>query len=130
MERIILSFIVFLVASTIFPQDFSRIIEVRDNRMNGPDIIRLQTQLIYYGFNEIGEIDGYYGPMTESVIKRIQYYLGFEQDGKIYKKLWDFLFGDSNDRIFRNINTISKYNLNEFRREINRKMGYSSEGDM
>ena len=82
----------------------SRIIELQADRMNGPDIVKLQTHLKQnYGFDEIGEIDGYYGPLTEAVIKTIQYYSGFEPNGKVDKQLWDFLFKQSNAVILERI---------------------------
>jgi peptidoglycan hydrolase-like protein with peptidoglycan-binding domain len=85
--------------------------------MNGPDIRKIQTILTNYGFKEVGEIDGYYGPVSEAVIKNIQYYLGFEQNGKVNKIMWDFLFNISNETLLKNISIISKYNVNLFRKE-------------
>ena len=38
--------------------------------MFGSDITKLQTQLKNYGFDEIGEIDGYYGSLSEKISKR------------------------------------------------------------
>jgi peptidoglycan hydrolase-like protein with peptidoglycan-binding domain len=96
--------------------------------MNGPDIKKMQTVLTNYGFKELGEIDSYYGPLTEAVIKNIQYFLGFEQDGKVNKIMWDFLLDESNNAILKNISTLTKYNLNELRKESSPRMGYSSEG--
>ena len=123
-------FLVFIVSilNGVFCQDFSRIIEVKNPRMNGPDIKKMQSILVNYGFEELGEIDGYYGPLTEAVIKNIQYFLGFEQNGKVNKMIWDFLFNESNNAILKNISTVTKYNLNELRKESSPRMGYSTEG--
>ena len=82
---------------------FFRIIELQTNRMNGPDVGQLQANLIQCGFYEIGEIDGYYGPATESAIKKIQYHLRLEQNGKVDKPLWDFMFVKSNSGILKRI---------------------------
>jgi peptidoglycan hydrolase-like protein with peptidoglycan-binding domain len=128
MKRMILLVFILSIVNSVFCQDFSRIIEVKNPRMNGPDIKKMQTVLINYGFKELGEIDGYYGPLTEAVIKNIQYFLGFEQNGKVNKMMWDFLLDESNDVILKNINTIAKYNLNELRKESSPRMGYSTEG--
>jgi len=112
----------------ITDQDFSRTIELESDRMFGSDIIKLQTQLESYGFDEIGEIDGYYGPLSEKIIKTIQYFLGFEQNGKVDRPLWDFIFDDSNRIILENINLISKYNVDGFIKKRENRIGYSTEG--
>jgi peptidoglycan hydrolase-like protein with peptidoglycan-binding domain len=85
--------------------------------MNGPDVRRIQTILTNYGFKELGEIDGYYGPLAEAVIKNIQYFLGFEQNGKVNKTMWEFLFNVSNETMLKNISIISKYNVNLLKKE-------------
>jgi hypothetical protein len=96
--------------------------------MYGEDIIKLQHHLVGYGFNGIGETDGYYGPLTESVIKNIQCFLGFEQDGKINKVLWDYLFNKSNENLLKDISTILNYNISGYTNETEDRMGYSTEG--
>jgi hypothetical protein len=128
MKKIIISLFLLFVVKNIFSQDFTRIIEVRNNRMNGPDILRLQTQLKKYGFDGIGEIDGYYGPLSETIIKKIQYFSGFEQNGKVDKDLWDFLFNGSNKSLMEEINIVSKYDINELTMESNSRGGYSTIG--
>ena len=51
--------------------------EIASNpRMNGPDVLALQKRLLELQFYELGEADGYYGPMTEAVIKKIQDHRG------------------------------------------------------
>jgi len=112
----------------ITDHDFSRTIELESDRMNGSDIIKLQTQLKNYGFDEIGEIDGYYGPLSEKIIKTIQYFSGFEQNGKVDRPLWGFIFNDSKKIILENINLISKYNVDNFIKKRENRMGYSTEG--
>jgi hypothetical protein len=112
----------------ITDQDFSRTIELESDRMFGSDIIKLQTQLKNYGFDEIGEIDGYYGPLSEKIIKTIQYFSGFEQNGKVDRLLWDYIFNNSNRIILENINLISKYNVDNFIKKQEKRMGYSTEG--
>ncbi|MDR0312899.1 MAG: leucine-rich repeat protein [Treponema sp.] len=58
------------------------------------------------GFTEIGEADGYYGPMTETVIKNIQASIGFESDGKVNRNLLTYIFDDSNASSLRNISNV------------------------
>jgi hypothetical protein len=89
--------------------DFSRIIELRNPRMQGDDITSLQNRLLSLGFTDLGEDDGYYGPLTESVIKDIQSFSTFEQDGKIDRPLWDFIFDNRNNGILRSISEIARY---------------------
>jgi hypothetical protein len=86
-----------------FSQDFTRNIELKAIRMNGPDIYRIQHILANHGFSEIGEVDGYYGPLSEGAIKRVQKSLGVEQNGKVDKELWDFLTDKSNSAALKSI---------------------------
>jgi peptidoglycan hydrolase-like protein with peptidoglycan-binding domain len=132
MKRIMLLVFMLSIGNSIFCQDFSRIIEVRTPRMNGPDIRKIQTILTNYGFNEVGEIDGYYGPLLEAVINKIQYYAGFEQNGKVNKVMWDFLFNVSNEAILKNISIISKYNVNLLKKESEQNIDgiRSTEGNL
>ena len=131
-SRSIRKYVLFLMicfsGTCIFCQDFSRVLEVKGDRMYGPDIIRLQQKLIDYGFSEIGKADGYYGPLTEGAVKTIQRFLGFRQDGKVTGGLWESLFDESNSGLIRNINTVSKYNIEEFQKVTNGRLGYSTEG--
>jgi len=128
MKKIITLLLVLFIINNIFSQDFSRVIELQSNRMTGPDIVQLQTQLKYLGFTEIGEIDGYYGPLTKNAIDKIQYFLGFDLDSKVDKKLWDFLFDQMNFEILKSVSIVSKYDMNKLRKEKDNRMGYSTEG--
>ena len=104
----------FLVTLTqsIFPQNFDRVIELKNpTRMYGKDILDLQNRLLSLGFSEIGEADGYYGPLTEKVIKDIQKFSGFEYDGKVNRILWNFIFDYKNSLFLQNINIVLKYDI-------------------
>jgi hypothetical protein len=83
----------------VFRENFSRVLELNIKRMNGPDVEALQKRLLYLGFSGVGEADGYYGPKTEETIKTIQKFAGFDENGKVDRKLWDFIFGDDNFNI-------------------------------
>jgi len=96
--------------------------------MNNQDVLNLQERLLELGFSEIGNADGYYGPLMAEGIKTIQYFSGFEQNKIVDKKLWDFVFNKSNDTILSYISIVSKYNTNELRMEPGKRMGYSNEG--
>jgi hypothetical protein len=96
--------------------------------MSSQDILNLQNHLLSLGFFEIGEADGYYGQLTTDVIKNIQKYLGFEQNGIVENELWIFLFNEYNNVVLNNINIVSKYNINELRKESESRMGYTTEG--
>jgi hypothetical protein len=90
---------------------FTRTIVLQSQRMNGPDVSMLQNRLLSLGFTEIGEADGYYGQLSEGAIKNIQKFLGFAQNGKVDKSLWNVLFSDANNVLLANIAIIGKYNI-------------------
>lgn len=95
-------------------KEFSRAIELANPRMNGTDVLDLQKRLLFLGFTEIGEADGYYGPLTDKAIKSIQTFSGYVSDGKIDRTLWDFIFSDENTYYLQYINgTISACEQNE-----------------
>ena len=99
---------------------FIRNIELTNPRMEGQDILELQNRLLQLGFAEIGEADGYYGPLTEVVIKNIQMLYGFEANGKVDRSFWGFVFLDKslwvhideNDFGIDEKGTITSYNGN------------------
>ena len=130
MKKIIFIILLFFPVNVVFSQEFYRLIELNDNRMYGSDIINLQTKLINLGFKEIGEIDGYYGPLTENAIKKIQCFLGFEQNGRINEYFWNFIFDQSNIEILEKISIVSKYNIDELNKESESRMCYSTEGGL
>ena len=104
-----------LLISPIFSQNFDRIIELMNPvRMNGQDILILQKRLLSLGFSDVGEADGYYGPLSEKVIKNIQFFSGFKSDGKIFKPVWDFIFNEENNRLLQGISIVSTYDITLF----------------
>ena len=98
----------------VFSQGFSRVLEVRPNRMNGQDVVSLQRRLISHGFSEIGDADGYYGPRIEQTVKNIQKFSGFEENGKVDRLLWEFIFSNDDTSIeyLAIICTVSMYDTN------------------
>jgi hypothetical protein len=93
----------------LFAQQFSRTLEVKSPRMNGADVLDLQTHLLNLGFIELGNADGYYGPKTEEVIKLLQSFLGFTKNGKVDKIFWELLFNRNMTALLKNINTVTMY---------------------
>jgi len=106
----------------VFGQNFSRVLELNTRRMNGPDVEALQKRLLSFGFAGVGEADGYYGPKTEETIKTIQKFAGFEENGKVDRALWNFIFGNDDFTInyLRLIQIVAQYKQNELRRIENR----------
>ena len=102
----------------VFGQNFSRVLELNARRMNGPDVEALQKRLLYLGFAGVGEADGYYGPKTDEIIKTIQKFAGFEENGKVDRPLWNFIFGndDFNNQYLRLIQIVAQYKPNELRK--------------
>jgi peptidoglycan hydrolase-like protein with peptidoglycan-binding domain len=82
-RKAIIPFVLLFIGNFMFSQDFPGIIELRNDRM-------YSAELKHYGFDEFGEIDGYYGPLTENMIKTIQRFSGFEENGIVDKRLWEF----------------------------------------
>jgi peptidoglycan hydrolase-like protein with peptidoglycan-binding domain len=100
-------------------EEFIRVIELRNPYMNGTDIIKLQEKLLSLGFYGLGEADGYYGTITEEIIKNIQTFLGFTTDCKIDKILWDYIFTETNNQFLKNISTVLSYNTIELEKSDN-----------
>ena len=114
---IVLFFFVFVLP--IFSQNFYRNIRLQNPRMNGQDVLALQKRLLELSFSELGEADGYYGPITEEIIKKIKTFSGFEINGIVNKDFWDYIFSEKNDVILRNISAIVKYNIDELQNSGN-----------
>jgi peptidoglycan hydrolase-like protein with peptidoglycan-binding domain len=101
-------------------------LEMKNPRMNGPEVLALQNRLLELQFYELGEADGYYGPMTESVIKKIQDYRGLPATGIVDKELWDFIFDDYKILFLSDIQTYNRDNLG---RSENLGLGIYGSGD-
>lgn len=103
--------VLLLLALTVLPaQDFTRILQLQRSRMNGADVTKLQNRFAVLGFKKVGPIDGWYGPLTEGVVKTVQYYMGFPQDGRVTKTFWNMLFNSKNEGLIKDISIISNFN--------------------
>ena len=98
--------------TTATATNFTRVIELKSPRMNGPDIVALQKRLLSLGYDSVGEADGYYDPATEGVIKTIQEFSGFEVNGKVNRQLLDYILDNSKETYLKKISTVAKYNIN------------------
>lgn len=57
-------------------------------RMYGDDVRELQQRLWDLGYAEVGEIDGYFGPMTEAAVKAFQRDNGSPANGVVGPTIW------------------------------------------
>jgi len=119
---VIMLVVLYICPHYVFGQNFSRVLELNARRMNGPDVEALQKRLLSFGFTGVGEADGYYGPKTEEVIKNIQKFAGFDENGKVDRALWNFIFGNEDFTIsyLRLIQIVAQYKPNELRKIENR----------
>ncbi len=87
-----------------------RELKLTQSRMNGDDVLQLQQKLLSMHF---GEVDGWYGPMTEKAVRRFQLYFGFASDGVVRESMWNALLSPSDigARFGSDIATISSYVL-------------------
>lgn len=90
-----------------FYQNFTRIIELKNPRMEGQDILELQNRLLSLGFNEVGSVDGYYGPLTAGVIKKIQSFFASDDYGKVDERLWNYIFSERNTSFLKRISSVA-----------------------
>lgn len=72
--------------------DFSRTLYVTDQRIYGDDVREVQLRLQELGFAP-GDIDGYYGPITESAVRAFQQTFSLPVDGVVGPQTWQILFG-------------------------------------
>lgn len=123
-------FLIFLNFAVFgFAQRFSRVIELKSPPMYGEDIKQLQAYLVDCGFVEIGEIDGYYGPLTANVIKTIQkFWPSFYVTGNVDSRLWASIFNSDNREMIKNMSIVSKYDKSTMEKETERRDGYTSRG--
>jgi len=96
--------------------------------MNGPEVLALQKRLLELQFYELGEADGYYGPMTADVIKKIQDYRGLPATGIVDRELWDFIF-EEDYRTTLFFSGIQTYNRDNLARSENLGIGIYGSGD-
>ena len=107
MKRRLIALFIFSISSfCLFAQSKSknRILSVTSPRMHGDDVVYIQEKLIEMGFTEIGDIDGYYGPKTETAVKEFQGIIGLEPSGIVTHKEYDFFKNKNAEIIIQGIN--------------------------
>jgi hypothetical protein len=117
----------FIFVLPVFSQDFNRVIELKNPRMNGQDVLALQKRLLEFTFYELGEADGYYGPMTEGVIKKIQASWDLPVTGIVNKEFWDIIFDEWRSSYWLPQKSI--YYRNNLERSRNLGIGIYGSGD-
>jgi peptidoglycan hydrolase-like protein with peptidoglycan-binding domain len=103
-----------LAVAVLPAQNFTRVLQFQQNRMNGADVTSLQRRFTLLGIKKVGPIDGWFGPLTEGAVKTAQYYMGFPNDGKVTKAFWDMLFSDNSEGWLKDISFISNFNAASF----------------
>ena len=83
---------------TCFAQEFEEI-KLSNPRMNGNNVIEIQTILCNLGLLSKTEIDGWYGPITESAVCKFQNILNIKETGIIDSKLYNIIK-------YKNLNTV------------------------
>ncbi|MCQ2600626.1 MAG: peptidoglycan-binding protein [Treponema sp.] len=83
--------ILLLSVFSLYAQGAKRELKVTKPRMNGEDVVYVQTKLLEMGFTEVGEADGYYGPMSEGAVKELQKLIDVPVNGEVHDVLYDFL---------------------------------------
>jgi peptidoglycan hydrolase-like protein with peptidoglycan-binding domain len=115
-RRVVLFLFLLLTAASqgLSAQNFSRVLEIKNRRMNGQDVRHIQSRLLSLGFKKLGEADGWYGPLTEGVIKTLQRFLGFPRNGRVTMEFWNVIFDSKQEALLKNISAIDNYNQNLF----------------
>lgn len=61
-------------------------------RMSGDDVRLVQQRLLDLGYTEVGVVDGWFGPATESAVRRFQREHNLTADGVVGPVTWEALF--------------------------------------
>ena len=79
---------------TILAKDlFLRTLSLQAKKMNGDDVWALQRFLHEQGYEEVGEVDGWFGQNTEKAVKKFQNSNHLVEDGVVTEALWEVLSG-------------------------------------
>jgi YVTN family beta-propeller protein len=70
----------------------TRNLSLKSPWMNGEDVQLLQEQLLRLGYTEVGEPDGYFGPMTGEAVRHFQSINQLFVDGIVGPITWELLF--------------------------------------
>jgi len=131
MKKILLLCVLMLLCiSCISSEDYSRELRYIEPRISGNDILAVQKQLLLFGFKEIGEADGWFGPLLNTSIKKYQNFISIPENGIIDKNLWDLIF--TKDKIlldfYNDLKLINSINYTKLIKEEKDFTGRSSQG--
>jgi peptidoglycan hydrolase-like protein with peptidoglycan-binding domain len=131
MKNISLLFILMLLSiSSMSSEEYSRELRYTEPRISGNDVLAVQKQLLLFGFNEIGEADGWFGPLLNTSIKKYQNFISIQENGVIDKNLWDLIF--TKDKIlldyYNELKIINSINYTKLVKEEKDFTGRSSQG--
>lgn len=117
-------------AAVVHAVDFSRDLKLTQSRMNGADVTEVQKRLLSLGFAEVGTADGWFGPKTETAVKRYQELLGFTPSGVVNKALWQVMFQGTGllGKLHADLKTVSSLSPGSYTKKESELSGRSSEG--
>lgn len=109
-----ISFLILMIAAFSVFAAGRRTLEVKKPRMNGEDVKAVQNALLDLGFSEVGEADGYYGPMSEGAVKELKKLIGVSVNGYVDDYVYDFIEAkDKNTLLIKDAIKIYNANKNE-----------------
>ncbi len=123
-------FVLLGAAAMVHAVDFTRDLKLTQSRMNGPDVTEVQKRLLSLGFAEVGTADGWFGPKTETAVKRYQELLGFAPSGVVNKALWQVMFQGTGllGKLHADVKLIASLTPASYSRKESDLSGYSAEG--
>ncbi|WP_191017439.1 peptidoglycan-binding domain-containing protein [Treponema zioleckii] len=120
----IIAITLLVLNSLLFAQNYTRKLSLQKQRMNGNDVVELQKKLISLGFTEIGEADGWFGPKTETGVKKYQHLYGFEENGVFDGTVFDCLY-NKNPLKLKYDSAVKKINSIKFKKLTAKTKDYS-----
>ena len=84
-----------LLSEDAISRPLERKLYVTSPRLNGDDVVIVQQRLTDLGYVEVGEVDGYYGPLTESGVLRFQKMNKLPESGIVDAQNWNTIFGNN-----------------------------------
>lgn len=95
MKKCTVAALVLLMAGGAFAQVYKAPLKLVSPRMNGPEVLAVQTRLLELGFSKVGSADGWFGPLTKDAAADFQRFLGLGDTGVVDRPTWDALLTDS-----------------------------------
>lgn len=99
------------VSFSIFAQNFSRELKVQKSRQNGKDVELVQQKLHELGYLPEEEVDGWFGPKTESAVKEFQKENYFTVSGAVDESTYELLKSGKTEYVVKVNRSIAKQNF-------------------